>query len=113
MLIHSLAHAVIDQWALDSGYPASSLRERLYVDDDMAGFLIYTATSDSAGSLGGVVAEAEPDRLEASFRELTGEDRLVLRRPAVRRERAQRRGRPQPRGLPLLLPAPRESAARK
>jgi hypothetical protein len=70
MLIHSLAHAVIDQWALDSGYPASSLRERLYVDDDMAGFLIYTATSDSAGSLGGVIAEAEPGRLESSFREL-------------------------------------------
>jgi hypothetical protein len=70
MLIHSLAHAVIDQWALDSGYPASALRERLYVDDDMAGFLIYTATSDSAGSLGGVIAEAEPDRLEASYRDL-------------------------------------------
>jgi hypothetical protein len=70
MLIHSLAHAVIDQWALDSGYPAASLRERLYADEDMAGFLIYTATSDSAGSLGGVVAEAEPGRLEASFREL-------------------------------------------
>jgi hypothetical protein len=71
MLIHSLAHAVIDQWALDSGYPASALRERLYADEDMAGFLIYTATSDSAGSLGGVIAEAEPNRLEASFRELT------------------------------------------
>jgi hypothetical protein len=70
MLIHSLAHAVIDQWALDSGYPAASLRERLYADEDMAGFLIYTATSDSAGSLGGVVAEAEPGRLEASFYEL-------------------------------------------
>jgi hypothetical protein len=70
VLVHSLAHAVIDQWALDSGYPASALRERLYVDDDMAGFLIYTATSDSAGSLGGVIAEAEPDRLEASYRDL-------------------------------------------
>jgi hypothetical protein len=70
ILIHSLAHAVIDQWALDSGYPASSLRERLYVDEEMVGFLIYTATSDSAGSLGGVIAEAEPDRLEASFRAL-------------------------------------------
>ena len=67
MLIHSLAHAVIDQWALDSGYPASSLRERLYADEDMAGFLIYTATSDSAGSLGGVVAEAEPSRLAGSI----------------------------------------------
>lgn len=70
VLIHSLAHAVIDQWALDSGYPASALRERLYADEDMAGFLIYTATSDSAGSLGGVIAEAEPRRLAASFREL-------------------------------------------
>ena len=70
MLIHSLAHAVIDQWALDSGYPASSLRERLYADDDNAGFLIYTATSDSAGSLGGVVAEADPSRLAVAFHEL-------------------------------------------
>jgi hypothetical protein len=68
--IHTLAHALIDQWALDSGYPASSLRERLYVADDMAGVLIYTATSDSAGSLGGVVAEAEPERLESSFRQI-------------------------------------------
>src|SRR5262249_53879284 len=70
VLIHTLAHLLIDQWDLDSGYPASSLRERLYVDDDMAGFLIYTATSDSAGSLGGVVAEAEARRLETAFREL-------------------------------------------
>ena len=66
MLVHSLAHAVIDQWALDSGYPASALRERLYVDDDMAGFLIYTATSDSAGSLGGVIADGiEPGAILA------------------------------------------------
>lgn len=70
VLVHTLAHALIEQWALDSGYPASSLRERLYVDDDMAGFLIYTATSDSAGSLGGVVAQARPERLESSFREM-------------------------------------------
>jgi len=70
VLIHTLAHALIDQWALDSGYPASSLRERLYVSEEMAGLLLYTATSDSAGSLGGVVAEAHPVRLRASFREL-------------------------------------------
>jgi len=36
----------------------------------MAGLLLYTATSDSAGSLGGVVAKAQPARLAASFREL-------------------------------------------
>ena len=36
----------------------------------MAGLLIYTATTDSAGSLGGVVALSEPDRLAPSVEEL-------------------------------------------
>lgn len=67
LLIHTLAHALISQWSLDCGYPAASLRERLYVSDEMCGFMIYTATSDSAGSLGGVVAQADPDRLATSF----------------------------------------------
>lgn len=63
LLIHTLAHILIDGWALESGYPAASLRERLYVSEGMAGLLIYTATSDAAGSLGGVVAQAEGTRL--------------------------------------------------
>lgn len=63
ILIHTLAHSLINQWSLNSGYPAASLRERLYVGDAMAGLLIYTATTDSAGSLGGVVAQAEEGRL--------------------------------------------------
>ncbi|CAL9491533.1 DrmB family protein [Streptomyces sp. enrichment culture] len=67
VLLHTLAHALINEWSLDCGYPASSLRERLYVDDDMAGILLYTATSDSAGSLGGVIAQGEPDRLARSL----------------------------------------------
>lgn len=69
VLIHTLAHLLINQWSLDCGYPASSLRERLYVSDRMAGFLIYTATSDSAGSLGGLAAQGEPDRLAISLGE--------------------------------------------
>jgi hypothetical protein len=64
VLIHTLAHALVDQLALDAGYPAASLRERLYVGPEMSGFLIYTATTDSAGSLGGLVAQGEPLRLE-------------------------------------------------
>lgn len=67
VLVHTLAHMLLNQWALDSGYPASSLRERIYASDGMAGFLIYTASSDSAGSLGGVVAQAQVDRLRASL----------------------------------------------
>ena len=34
----------------------------------MAGVLLYTASPDSEGTLGGLVALAEPDRLEATLR---------------------------------------------
>ncbi|MFF1962618.1 DrmB family protein [Streptomyces sp. NPDC058232] len=68
VLLHTLAHVLIDEWSLEAGYPAASLRERLYAADDMAGVLVYTATSDSAGSLGGLVAQGEPDRLDRSVR---------------------------------------------
>ncbi|MFC9912711.1 DrmB family protein [Streptomyces sp. NPDC127197] len=68
VLLHTLAHVLINEWSLDAGYPAAALRERLYTDATMAGFLIYTATSDSAGSLGGVVAQGEPDRLAEALR---------------------------------------------
>lgn len=63
ILVHTLAHALINEWSLDAGYPAAALRERLYVSDKMAGLLIYTATSDSAGSLGGLISQGEPHRL--------------------------------------------------
>ncbi|MEU2302865.1 DUF1998 domain-containing protein [Streptomyces antibioticus] len=68
VLLHTLAHILIDEWSLDAGYPAAALRERLYAGDDMAGVLIYTATSDSAGSLGGLVAQGEPERLGSTLR---------------------------------------------
>lgn len=61
VLIHSLAHALMRQIALDCGYTAASLRERLYCrrpgdpHGPMAGFLLYTAASDSEGTLGGLV----------------------------------------------------------
>ena len=67
VLLHTLAHVLINEWSLDGGYPAASLRERLYTGDSMAGILISTATSDSAGSLGGLVAQGEPNRLEESL----------------------------------------------
>lgn len=69
LLVHTLAHVLIDQWSLECGYPAASLRERVYVDDEMAGLLIYTATSDSQGSLGGIVGMAKGGRLIKSFTE--------------------------------------------
>ncbi|MFE2277977.1 DrmB family protein [Streptomyces sp. NPDC059454] len=68
VLLHTLAHVLINEWSLEAGYPAASLRERLYTDGSMAGLLIYTATSDSAGSLGGLVAQGEPRKLVTSLR---------------------------------------------
>ncbi|MFG2571125.1 DrmB family protein [Streptomyces sp. NPDC048481] len=68
VLLHTLAHVLINEWSLEAGYPAAALRERLYADDDMAGILIYTATSDSAGSLGGLVAQGEPRLLDQTVR---------------------------------------------
>jgi hypothetical protein len=67
ILIHTLAHVLINEWSLDSGYSASAMRERLYTDEGMAGLLIYTATSDSAGSLGGIVRQGEPARLHRTL----------------------------------------------
>ncbi|WP_371825835.1 DrmB family protein [Nonomuraea turcica] len=68
VMIHTLAHSIINEWSLDSGYPTASLRERLYVSNEMSGLLIYTATSDSAGSLGGIVAQVESGNLATSIR---------------------------------------------
>ncbi|MFE2867977.1 DrmB family protein [Embleya sp. NPDC059259] len=67
ILLHTLAHVLINEWSLDAGYPAAALRERLYVSPEMAGVLIYTATSDSAGSLGGIIGQGEPAKLARSI----------------------------------------------
>lgn len=63
--IHTLAHLLIRQMAFECGYPAASLRERLYVsegDAAMTGVLVYLAAGEPGGSLGGLAELAEPDR---------------------------------------------------
>ena len=66
LLLHALAHILIRQFGLECGYSSSSLRERIYCSkgqDAMAGLLIYTASPDSEGSLGGLVEMSHPVRL--------------------------------------------------
>jgi hypothetical protein len=66
VLLHSFAHAVLRELALECGYTASSIRERLYAaegDTPMAGVLLYTAAPDSEGTLGGLVSLGEPEEL--------------------------------------------------
>lgn len=68
LLVHSFAHALMNELSLDAGYPVASLRERIYAGKDQAGILVYTATADSAGSLGGLSAQSDPERLDAVIR---------------------------------------------
>ena len=67
LLVHSLAHSLINQFVFECGYSTASLRERLYVSADakapMAGILIYTAAGDSEGTLGGLVRLGRQERL--------------------------------------------------
>jgi hypothetical protein len=71
ILMHSFAHALINELAKLAGYSAMSLCERVYVnkknDSGMCGVLIYTADSDSEGSLGGLVRQGLPDNLNHIF----------------------------------------------
>ena len=99
LLAHTFAHALMRQLTLECGYSTASLRERLYVsdtNDGMAGLLIYTATSDADGTLGGLQRQGEAHRIERAIKAavramewcssdplciegmLTGSDRLSL-----------------------------------
>lgn len=76
LLLHALSHLLIRQMESDCGYPAASIRERIYCDPagesqsresggkspSMAGILVYVTVPDVVGSLGGVVELAEPRR---------------------------------------------------
>lgn len=71
VMIHTLAHLLINELVFTCGYSSASLRERLYVSRErgreMAGLLIYTAAGDSEGTMGGLVRMARKDQLCAVF----------------------------------------------
>ena len=65
LLCHTLAHLLIRQLDSEAGYPAASLKERIYCQtggDRMAGILVYVAVPDEEGSLGGLMELARPER---------------------------------------------------
>jgi len=56
MMLHSFSHLLITAVALECGYPASSIRERIYAVPNVGyGVLLYTGSSDAEGTLGGLV----------------------------------------------------------
>jgi hypothetical protein len=60
VLLHTLSHLLIQSVAMRCGYPASSIRERIYADGqgDRFGLLLYTGSPDAEGTLGGLVQQA-------------------------------------------------------
>lgn len=62
VLLHTFSHLLIRQLTSQCGYSGSALKERIYSSYQdssipMAGVLIYTSSSDSDGSLGGLVRQ--------------------------------------------------------
>lgn len=71
VLLHTFAHCLITALSNHSGYSNASIREKIYCskyDSDnvpqMAGVLIYTASGDAEGSLGGLVRQGLAGRIE-------------------------------------------------
>jgi hypothetical protein len=57
LMLHSLAHLLITTAALECGYGASSIKERIYTFPGQGhGILLYTSGSGSEGTLGGLVS---------------------------------------------------------
>jgi hypothetical protein len=79
VMLHTFSHLLIAAVALDCGYAASSIRERIYVGGAGCGILLYTASPDSEGTLGGLVEAA--DRIDAHFRQAIEMGRLCSNDP--------------------------------
>lgn len=73
ILLHTLSHLLIQSLAMRCGYPASSIRERIYADAvaQRYGILLYTGSPDAEGTLGGLVQQARhfEDHLAEALRQ--------------------------------------------
>ena len=62
ILIHTFSHILIKELEFLTGYPATSISERLYIkENEMQGVLIYTIAG-AEGSYGGLVSQANSER---------------------------------------------------
>ncbi len=99
VLLHSLAHALMRQIVLDCGYTSASVRERLYSRQPgedggpMTGILLYTAASDSEGTLGGLVELGDPLTLGRHLQQALESMRLCASDPLCSEHRPDTLGR--------------------
>lgn len=86
ILLHTLAHLLIKQLSFECGYTIASLRERIYCSEknagkDMSGILIYTASGDAEGTLGGLVRQGYSDALPRIFKKALKESLICSNDP--------------------------------
>ncbi len=84
-MLHTLSHLLIRELALECGYNAASIRERIYADTSgqsrQAGILVYTAAADSDGTLGGLVDLGKPENLERLLKQALNRSKICSSDP--------------------------------
>jgi hypothetical protein len=79
-MLHSLAHLLITTAALECGYGASAIKERIYSFGELGSrILLYTSGSGSEGTLGGLVSLA--DRIDQLVADALEHGRLCSNDP--------------------------------
>lgn len=86
IMLHTLSHLLISQLSFECGYSIASLSERLYCAEQedgkqMAGVLIYTASGDSEGTLGGLVRQGRSDAFPKILRKAIGKAKTCSNDP--------------------------------
>ena len=89
VMLHTLSHLLITAVALECGYTASSIRERIYVSEGGYGLLLYTSSPDAEGTLGGLVEAA--DGLDRYLRHAVDLGRLCSNDPVCAQHQADNR----------------------
>lgn len=64
VMIHTLSHVLIRELSKHSGYPMVAIQERLYVEDDNLGLLLYVTDTDKDGTYGGLARLAKKEKFE-------------------------------------------------
>lgn len=94
VMLHTFSHLLIRQLSFQCGYTCASLKEKIYAtypenDTEMSGILIYTAATDSDGSLGGLVREGRVDRIENTIKAILQEASWCSNDPICIESKAQ------------------------
>ena len=84
-LLHSISHLLITTLSLECGYSASAIRERIYSGDGGYGILLFTATTDSEGTLGGLVEQGR--RIDRHLRSAKESGRICSNDPVCSQHR--------------------------